>query len=216
MEKKTEILENFKTAISSTVKSLSNSESVEVSFGDQKTQSQKNFIRLPELEKINDKINYNQVRAIADSESLRLRLSDKETLKLYEPKGNISKKLYKIAEKIRCEKIGSDNFKGVKNNIEKFYQERINSLDFKSSEDKIVESFENYLRVKFLDTKNTKDLDKKLKTYKKDLEEKFKRCFSLLVSDESTRQELKQNLKRLSRPNATQNIIKEIMELNDK
>ena len=109
MEKKTEILENFKTAISSTVKSLSNSESVEVSFGDQKTQSQKNFIRLPELEKINDKINYNQVRAIADSESLRLRLSDKETLKLYEPKGNISKKLYKIAEKIRCEKIGSSN-----------------------------------------------------------------------------------------------------------
>ena len=32
----------------------------------------------------------------------------------YEPDGNISKKLYKIAEKIRCEKLGSDQFKGVK------------------------------------------------------------------------------------------------------
>tara|TARA_A100000164_G_scaffold335435_1_gene327502 strand:- start:1988 stop:3781 length:1794 start_codon:yes stop_codon:yes gene_type:complete len=174
VEKKTEILENFKTAISSTVKSLSNSESVEVSFGDQKTQSQKNFIRLPELEKINDKINYNQVRAIADSESLRLRLSDKETLKLYEPKGNISKKLYKIAEKIRCEKIGSDHFKGVKSNIERFYQERVNSLDLKSSEDKILESFENYLRINFFNCKNSIELEKKIKTYKKDLAEKFK------------------------------------------
>ena len=35
-KKKSEILENFKTAIGSTVKSLSNSENVEVSFGGQK------------------------------------------------------------------------------------------------------------------------------------------------------------------------------------
>ena len=68
---------------------------------------------------------------------------------LYEPDGNISKKLYKIAEKIRCEKLGSNQFKGVKNNIEKYYQERTSSLDLKNSEDKITESFENYLRVKF-------------------------------------------------------------------
>ena len=42
MEKKSEILEYFKTAIGSTVKSLSNSENVEVSFGSQNFQS-KNF-----------------------------------------------------------------------------------------------------------------------------------------------------------------------------
>ena len=36
---------------------------------------------------------------------------------------------------------------GVKNNIEKFC--RISELDLKNSEDKILESFENYLRVKF-------------------------------------------------------------------
>ena len=49
----------------------------------------------------------------------------------------------------------------------------------------------------------------------KDLEEKFKKYFLILVSDESTQQELKQNLKRLSRPNATHNIIREIVQLND-
>ena len=174
MEKKSEILENFKTAIGSTVKSLSNSENVEVSFGNQNFQSKNTSIKLPEVEKVNNKINYNQIRAVADSKSLTLRFSDNKTFKSYEPNGNISKKLYKIAEKIRCEKLGSDQFKGVKNNIEKYYQERIDSLDLKNSEDKIIESFENYLRVKFFESKNSKELEKKLKTYKKDLNEKFK------------------------------------------
>ena len=174
MEKKSEILENFKTAIGSTVKSLSNYENVEVSFGNQNFKSEKISIKLPEIEQTNNKINYSKIRALADSESLRLRFSDNKTFKSYEPKVNISKKLYKIAEKIRFEKLGSDQFKGVKNNIEKYYQERINSLDLKNSEDKIIESFENYLRVKFFESKNNKELEKKLKTYKKDLNEKFK------------------------------------------
>ena len=174
MEKKSEILEYFKTAIGSTVKSLSNSENVEVSFGSQNFQSKNFSIRLPDIEQVNNKINYNQIRALADSKSLRIRFSDNKTFKSYEPNGNISKKLYKIAEKIRCEKLGSDQFKGVKNNIEKYYQERVNSLDLKNSEDKIIESLENYLRVKFFESKNSKELEKKLKTYKKDLNEKFK------------------------------------------
>ena len=144
MEKKSEILENFKTAISSTIKSLSNSENVEVSFGNQNLQSKKTSIKLPEIEQINNKINYNQIRALADSKSLRLRFSDNKIFKSYEPDGNISKKLYKIAEKIRYEKLGSDQFEGVKNNIEKYYQARINSLDLNSSEDKILEDFETY------------------------------------------------------------------------
>ena len=49
----------------------------------------------------------------------------------------------------------------------------------------------------------------------KDLEEKFERYFSLLVSDKSIQKELVKNLRRLSRPNATQKIISEIIELND-
>ena len=174
MEKKTEILENFKTAIGSTVKSLSNSENIEVSFGNSNSKSTKIEVKLPEIEQKNNKINYNQIRALADSESLRLRFSNEKTLKSYEPAGSISKKLYNIAEKIRYEKLGSDRFKGVKNNIQKYYLERINSLDLKNSKDQITESFESYLRGKFFNTKYSKDLEKKLKIYKKDLDEKFK------------------------------------------
>ena len=210
MEKKSEILENFKTAIGSTVKSLSNSENVEVSFGNQNFKSEKISVKLPEIEQVNNKINYNQIRALADSKSLRLRFSDEKTFKSYEPDGNISKKLYKIAEKIRYEKLGSDQFKGVKNNIEKYYQERVNTLDLKNSEDKIVESFENYLRVKFFDSKNNKEIEKKLKTHKKDLNERFKgkiKELSNLTHDQAQYNSLISNL--ISNMNLDENFEEE-------
>jgi Cobalamin biosynthesis protein CobT (nicotinate-mononucleotide:5, 6-dimethylbenzimidazole phosphoribosyltransferase) len=174
VEKKTETLEHFKTAIGSTVKSLSNSEDIEISFGNQNTKIKKNTIRLPDIEKIDNKINFKQIRALADSESLKIRYSNLKTFKLYEPKGNISKKLYRIAEKVRYEKLGSEKFIGVKNNIQQYYEERLNSLDLKSSEDKITESFENFLRENFFNFKNNKELNKRLKVYKKDLNENFK------------------------------------------
>jgi len=217
VEKKTEILEHFKTAIGSTIKSLSNSENVEVSFGNKDLKSKKNSIQLPDIEQINNKINYNQIRALADSESLKLRFSDKKIFKSYEPEGNISKKLYKIAEKIRFEKLGSDQFKGVKNNIQKYYQERVDSLDLKSSEDKIIESFENYLRVKFFESKNSKELEKKLKIYKQDLNEKFKgkiKQLSDLTHDQAQYNSLISNL--ISNMNLDQNFEEEKNEENKK
>ncbi len=180
VDTKKEKLEDFKTAISSTVRSLSNSQEVEVFFGTQTPQSKKNVIRLPNVDQANERLNFDEIRAIADSKSLRYRFSNKETFKKYEPEGNISKKLFAISEKIRCEKIGSGYFKGVKNNIEKFYQKRVSELDLKSSEDKIVESFENYLRVKFLNFENQNQIDRKLKSYKKDLNDQFKNKINVL------------------------------------
>ena len=51
----------------------------EVSFGNDASKSGKNSIRLPELSSINNKLNYNQIRAMADSRSLRHRFSDSKT-----------------------------------------------------------------------------------------------------------------------------------------
>ena len=218
MDNKKEKLEDFKTAISSTVRSISNSENIEVSFGNQISKSKKNSIKLPDLSQINNKINFDQIRAVADSKSLNFRFSDDKTFKQFEPKGNISKRLYQISEKIRCEKIGTNYFKGVKNNIEKFYQKRISGLDLKSSEDKIIESFENYLRTKFLDFKNDSQIDKKLKSYKKDLNEKFKdkiaqlneatldqKKFNSLISDLISNMNLDENFDEQEKKNEDKN-----------
>ena len=174
MENKKVKLEDFKAAISSTIKSLSNSQKIDVSFGNQISSSNKNSLKLPHIDYNSKKVNYEEIRAIADSKSLRIRFSDIKTLRKFEPEGNISKKLYKIAEKIRCEKIGTSYFSGVKKNIENYYYKRISGLDLKNSENRILESFENYLRVKFLDFKNKDQIDNKFKTYKKDLNEQFK------------------------------------------
>ncbi len=180
VDSKKEKLENFKVAISSTVKSLSNSPKIEVSFGNQISKTDQKLVKLPDLNSLNNKLNYEEIRAIADSKSLMVRFSDEKIFKNYEPEGNISKRLYKISEKIRCEKIGSSYFKGVKNNIEEFYKKRISDLDLKRSEDKIVESFENFLRIKFLDLKNDKETEKKLKSFKKDLNNQFTRKIAQL------------------------------------
>ena len=174
MDTKKEKLENFKIAISSTVKSLSNSSKIEVSFGNQISKTDQKLVKLPNLNSLNNKLNFEEIRATADSKSLMVRFSDEKIFKNYEPKGNISKRLYKISEKIRCEQIGSNYFKGVKNNIEKFYKQRISNLDLKNSEDKIIESFENFLRVKFLDFQNEKEIEKKFKSFKKDISDQFK------------------------------------------
>ena len=218
VDNKKDKLEDFKTAISSTVRSISNSEKIEVSFGNQTPKSKKNSIKLPDLSQINNKLNFDQIRAIADSKSLNFRFSDNKTFKQFEPEGNISKRLYQISEKIRCEKIGTNYFKGVKNNIEKFYQKRISGLDLKSSEDKIIESFENYLRTKFLDFKNDSQIDKKLKSYKKDLNEKFKdkiaqlneatldqKKFNSLISDLISNMNLDENFDEQEKKNEDKN-----------
>ena len=125
MRKKEEILENFKTAIKSTIKSLSNKDDIEISFGGQDVLSENNKLRLPEINEIQNKINFDLTRAQADSESLKLRYSNKKILKNYEPAGSKAKKLYQIAEKIRYESLGTQEYKGIKDNLLNYYSKQI-------------------------------------------------------------------------------------------
>ena len=111
MGKKIENLENFKIAITSTIKSIIGKQNIDVIFGNETKEKNINFIRLPVIQSIDDKIDYTKVRALADSEALKLRCSDKKIYNSFEPQGNISKLLYAVAEKIRYENIGSSYFK---------------------------------------------------------------------------------------------------------
>ncbi len=56
MQNKKEKLEDFKAAICSTVKSISNSHKIEVYFGNQNTKSSQNSVKLPEIEQDKNKI----------------------------------------------------------------------------------------------------------------------------------------------------------------
>ena len=76
--KKRRNTENFKTAIKSTVKSISNKDDIEISFGGQEISNENNKLKLPEINEFQNKISFNLTRAFpllsflsqADSESL--------------------------------------------------------------------------------------------------------------------------------------------------
>ncbi len=205
MEKKGTIIENFKIAITSTVKSISNIDKIEVIFGVNDLNSEKTIINLPELEENANRSNYLKVRAIADSEALKMRYSNQSILSTYEPEGNISKKLYKISEKIRYEKLGSEEFKGIKKNINLYYQERIKNIKLETDEHKILEAFENYLRSNILNTKNNKKIDKEFNSFKKDFDKKFNKNID----------DLKKNINNQKKFNSLMSNLIENLEIDE-
>ena len=155
MQKKESRLEFFKSAIISTVKSIAKKKNCEIKFGKSTNQtSSEKFINLPEINKLENLNDFLLFRAKADSEALRLKYSDKDIFERYKPKGEMSQKLYQIAEKIRYEKIGSEDFAGIKKNL--FIQYKENQLKLKSNKNKLEESFDSYLKSFFFNIKEPK------------------------------------------------------------
>jgi len=132
-------LEKFKNAVFSTAKAIARKS---ISLEDQK---QLDKITAPKIISISNREEMLEARANADSEALRIRHSDETIFKKNEPKGTVSKSLYKIAEKIRYEKIGSDQYIGIENNLNNFYQKKIMDSDI-HSQNFIADAFEAYLR----------------------------------------------------------------------
>ena len=125
MPKKEDLINNFKTAITSTIKSISNNKEIEVKFGSSSlTSDNQKIINLPPIEDISKPFEFIKTRASADTISLRLRYSNKDVLKNFEPDGKLNKKLYEIAENVRCETLGIQNFSGIKKNLKAFYHQK--------------------------------------------------------------------------------------------
>tara|TARA_B100000780_G_scaffold236556_1_gene177389 strand:+ start:1 stop:1806 length:1806 start_codon:yes stop_codon:yes gene_type:complete len=175
MEKKVENLENFKKAITSTVKSIIGDQNIDVVFGSETAKKNINIVNLPSVQITDNKIDYTKTRALADSEALKLRCSDINVYNFFEPKGNISKLLYAVAEKIRYENIGSSYFKGVKENLNQYYKiKNRQKKEYKNNDYEFIDAFENYLRNEVFKLSNNKETENKYKKYKKKLEAKLK------------------------------------------
>ena len=120
MDERELLKERFKSAVSSTVKAISENFDLEIKFGNN-VSSKKNSLNLPEVANLKKLQDFTNLRAFADSEALKIKYTDEKIFLKNEPRGAMSKALYAIAEKIRYEKIGSDKLKGVKNNITQCY-----------------------------------------------------------------------------------------------
>ena len=135
-------LEKYKTAIHSTAKAIARS-----SFGEKREKFDK--ISKPKILSAENNEEILEARVLSDSEALKIKYSDDNILNKNQPNGTISRMIYNIAEKIRYEKIGSDQYKGVKNNINKFYQKKISESNV-HSQNFIADAFEAYLRNKVM------------------------------------------------------------------
>ena len=170
MEKKDQIIDNFKNAIKSTVRSISNIKELDVNF-DGVANNNDNCISLPKLDEI-DKMVVVKTRAIADGEALKLRHSNKKIFRNFEPKGEVAKSLYKIAEKIRCEKIGSEKYGGIKKNLKTYY--KYQNKEKHKTESKILKYFENYLKENILEINKNEEFNE-FKEFKRKYEKNLKK-----------------------------------------
>ena len=176
MSKKENHLENFKHALISTIKSISEKSDCEIKFGKEKLNSAEG-INLPEIKKLDNLQDFVSIRAKADSEALRMKYSKKDVLNKYKPKGKVAVKLYEVAEKLRYERVGSDELEGVKKNLLADYKKnkKIIKDSKENTKDSLARSFDDYLKSHFFKIEKDKNSGKSLKKFNKELDKNFKK-----------------------------------------
>ena len=222
MEKKDTHLENFKQALISTIKSISEKNDCEVSFGKQASKDYNN-VNLPEIKKLEHFQDFLTMRAKADSEALRLKYSNEDIFNTYKPKGKMAEELYEIAEKIRYEKIGSDTFKGIKENLAKNYKENKKNTKNEEniSENLSAKTFEDYLRSLFFEVEKNKNYIKNIKESKKLWDKNFKKNMNILKMNLKNQEKFNQIISKIisnmniENKNSDENKIQEENNLQD-
>jgi len=161
--------ERFKSAISSAVKAISENFDLEIEFNNSAS-TKKNSLNLPEITNLIKLQDFTNLRALADSEALKIKYTNEKIYLKNQPNGSMAKALYGIAEKIRYEKIGSNKLKGIKKNITQCYENKFKNKkieEIKTDSDvPITEAFELYLRSHFFKIKKNYLTEKVLSHWK--------------------------------------------------
>ena len=162
--------EQFKQALISTAKVISEDYKLDVKKLDKDLGSKKiDFFDVTNLSNKNDFI---RLRAETDSGALKKKFSNKEIFNKNLPKNLSCKSLYGVAEKIRYEILGSKILRGVGKNLSENYNQKINSLykdQLKSKEDvPVAEAFELYMLKTFFNLKLNTMSSKMLSFWEKD------------------------------------------------
>ncbi len=171
MTKENNLKEQFKQAILSTAKVISDDYKIKI---DKKNKSSKNMDFF-QLDNLNTRLDFIKYRAEIDSKALRKKFSSDEVYKLNLPKNLSCKSLYELSEKIRCEFLGSIMLKGIKSNFLEDYNNKLffkRKDQLKTKEDvNITEAFELYMLKNFFNIKLNSLCEKVLSFWSKEFEE---------------------------------------------
>jgi cobaltochelatase CobT len=162
--------EQFKQALISTAKVISDDYKLDFKKNDKDFNSKKiDFFDLINLSNKNDFI---RLRAETDSGALKKKFSNTEIYNKNLPNNPSCKSLYNIAEKIRYEVLGGKMLKGVGKNLSENYNQKITSIrkdQAKSKEDvPVTEAFELYMLEKIFNLKLNSISSKMLSFWEKD------------------------------------------------
>ena len=162
--------EQFKQALISTAKVISEDYKLDVKKIDKDLNSKKtDFFDVTNLSNRNDFI---KLRAETDSGALKKKFSNKEIFDKNLPDNSSCKILYNIAEKIRYEVLGGKMLKGVEKNLSENYKQKISLArkdQLKNKEDvSITEAFEFYMLKKFFNLELNAASSKILSFWEKD------------------------------------------------
>ena len=162
--------EQFKQALISTAKVISEDYKLDVKKLDQSLSNKKiDFFDVTNLSSKNDFI---RLRAETDSGALKKKFSNKDIFNKNLPNNPSCKSLYNIAEKIRYEVLGGKILKGVGKNLNENYKQKINSNhkdQIKNKDDvPVAEAFELFMLKKFFNLKLNSTSSKMLSVWEKD------------------------------------------------
>ncbi|MDB9767113.1 cobalamin biosynthesis protein CobT [Candidatus Pelagibacter sp.] len=174
--------EQFKQALISTAKVISDDYKLDVKKLDKDLSNKKtDFFDITNLSNKNDFV---RLRAETDSGALKKKFSNKEIFNKNLPNNPSCKSLYNIAEKIRYELLGGIMLKGVGKNLSENYSQKIFSNrkeQLKNKQDvPVTEAFELYMLNKFFKLELNNASTKMLNFWKKEFDESIDKHFDFL------------------------------------
>ena len=162
--------EQFKQALISTAKVISEDFKIDIKEIDKGLNSKK--INFFDEINLSNKDDFIRLRAKMDSGALKKKFSNNEISNKNLPNNPSCKSLYNIAEKIRYEVLGGKMLKGVGKNLSEDYNQKITSVrrdQLKNKEDvPITEAFELYMLKKFFNLELNAVSSKILSFWEKD------------------------------------------------
>ena len=181
MKKEDNLREQFKQALISTIKVISEEYKSDTNTKKNLSSNNYNFF---ELDNLSSKQDYINLRAETDSEALKRKFSNKLVYNKNLPKNNTCRSLYDISEKIRYEILGSKMLKGISKNLKENYINKISLKrkdQLKNKEDvNVSEAFELYMLKNFFKIDLNPLSEKILNFWEKDFKNSFDKHLNYL------------------------------------
>ena len=183
--KENNLKEQFKQALISTAKVISEDYKIDIKKVDKDLSSKE--IDFFDVTNLTNKHDFIRLRAETDSGALKKKFSNKEIFNKNLPKNPSCRSLYNIAEKIRYEVLGGKMLKGIGKNLSENYKQKISVThknQLKNKEDvPIAEAFELYMLNKFFNLKLNSESSKILSFWEKDFNSSIEKHISFLTKN---------------------------------